>query len=128
MLRKPIVAASADGGYVLDGFPRTVAQAEAGYAVAKELGTAVQVVVHLAVPRDELVRRIIERGRQSGRVDDTLEVIEHRIDVYEQSTTPMLEYYGDREMVLNFDGARPIDEITATVIDRLDAVRAGLAG
>ncbi len=128
ILRKPIVAASASGGYVLDGFPRTVAQAEAGYAVAKDLGTAVQVVVHLAVPREELVRRIMERGQQSGRVDDTLDVIEHRIDVYDQLTTPMLKYYGDREMVLDFNGSLEIDEVTAAVIARLETVRAGLVG
>jgi adenylate kinase len=129
ILRKPIVAATAAGGYVLDGFPRTVGQAEAGYAVAQDLGTSVQVVVHLHVPREELVRRMLTRGQQAGRSDDKLEVIEHRIDVYEQLTTPMLEYYDQRgERVLHFDGAQPIDEVTAEVIRQLEAVRAGLAG
>lgn len=129
ILRKPIVAATANGGYVLDGFPRTVGQAEAGYAVAQDLGTSVQVVVHLAVPREELIRRMMERGKQAGRSDDRLEVITHRIDVYDELTTPMLEYYERRgERVLHFDGARPMDEVTADVIGRLEAVRAGLAG
>lgn len=129
ILRKPIVAATEAGGYVLDGFPRTVGQASAGYAVAQDLGAAVQVVVHLAVPREELIRRMLERGKQSGRSDDTLEVITHRIDVYEELTTPMLEYYAERgERVLHFDGAQPIDEVTTTVIRALEALRAGLAG
>lgn len=126
ILRKPVVAASATGGYVLDGFPRTVGQAEAGYAVAKELGTAVQIVVHLAVPRVELVRRMLERGAVAGRSDDNLTVIEHRIDVYDQMTRPMLNYYAERESVLDFDGAADIDTVTATVIGRLEEVRAGL--
>ncbi|MGQ0466433.1 MAG: adenylate kinase [Sporichthyaceae bacterium] len=128
ILRKPVVAASATGGYVLDGFPRTVGQAQAGYEVAKRLDSAVQVVVHLAVPRDELVRRMLARGAQSGRSDDNLAVIEHRIDVYDQLTRPMLAYYAERETVLDFDGSAPIDEVTATIIGRLDEVRAGLVG
>lgn len=128
ILRKPVVAASAAGGYVLDGFPRTVGQAQAGYDVAKELGSAVQVVVHLAVPREELIRRMLERGQQAGRSDDNLTVIEHRIDVYDQMTWPMLSYYAERESVLDFDGSAAIDEVTATVIGRLEEVRAGLAG
>ncbi|MGQ0843971.1 MAG: adenylate kinase [Sporichthyaceae bacterium] len=128
ILRKPIVAASAAGGYVLDGFPRTVGQSEAGYAVAKELGTAVQVVVHLAVPREELIRRMLARGAQSGRSDDNLQVIEHRIDVYDSLTVPLLDYYRERETVLDFDGAQPMDEVTAAVIAKLEELRPVLDG
>ena len=83
MLRKPIVEASARGGYVLDGFPRTVEQAEIAYETAKALGVAVQVAAYLEVGRDELVRRLLARGRGS---DDTQDVIEHRLEVYNQKT------------------------------------------
>ena len=68
MLRKPIVEASANGGYVLDGFPRTVDQAEIAYETARELGVAVQIAAYLDVPREELVRRLLARGRGA---DDT---------------------------------------------------------
>jgi adenylate kinase len=68
MLRKPIVAASEAGGYVLDGFPRTVEQAKVAYDTARALGVAVQIAIHLHVPTEELVRRLLARGRGS---DDT---------------------------------------------------------
>jgi adenylate kinase len=65
MLRKPVVAAVEAGGYVLDGFPRTVEQAEAAFAVAQVLGVEVQAAIHLDVPREELVRRLLSRRRGS---------------------------------------------------------------
>jgi adenylate kinase len=73
MLRKPVVAAAAAGGYVLDGFPRTVEQAEAAYGVAKGLGVSVQLAVYLEVAREALIERIVARGLTSGRPDDTKE-------------------------------------------------------
>ena len=90
MLRKPVVAAAGAGGYVLDGFPRTVEQAEAAFRVVQALGAEVQAAVHLDVPREELVRRLLSRGRGS---DDTEAVIEHRLQVYQENTVPLLEYY-----------------------------------
>ena len=116
MLYKPVLAASEQGGYVLDGFPRTVEQAEAAFSVARELGVGVQVAVHLDVPRDELVRRMLARGRGA---DDTQEVIEHRIAVYEEKTTPLLEYYAARERLVVVQGARPVDEVTWSLLVQL---------
>jgi adenylate kinase len=120
MLRKPIVAASEGGGYVLDGFPRTLEQARIAYETAKELGVAVQVAIHLDVPKDELVRRLLARGRGA---DDTADVIEHRLEVYEASTKPMLEYYAEREQLLTVDGTQPPDEVTDSIIDQLERLR-----
>jgi adenylate kinase len=104
MLRKPVVAAARAGGYVLDGFPRTVEQAEASYAVVRELGVEVQAAVHLDVPRDELVRRLLARGRGS---DDTREVIEHRLQVYTEMTVPLLDYYAGRRRRRAAGGCSP---------------------
>lgn len=123
MLREPVIAAAATGGYVLDGFPRTVEQAEAGYDIAKPLGVSVQVAVHLEVPRDALVTRIVERGRSSGRTDDTEEVVRHRLDVYDAHALPLLAYYRERERLLTVDGDRPVDEVTASVVAQLEQVR-----
>jgi adenylate kinase len=108
MLRKPVVAASEDGGYVLDGFPRTVEQAKAAYETAQELGVAVEVAIYLEVPTAELTRRLLARGR--GK-DDTPEVIEHRLEVFEAMTRPMLDYYADREELITVNGARPVPEV-----------------
>jgi adenylate kinase len=127
MLRKPVTDAVAAGGYVLDGFPRTVEQAEAAYEVAKDLGIAVQVAIHLAVDPTSLVERLLARGQQSGRTDDTAEVIRHRIDVYEDRTRPLLDYYAERERLIEVNGERPMDEVTWSVIVQLQQAQRLLA-
>jgi adenylate kinase len=120
MLRKPIVAANKTGGYVLDGFPRTVEQAEIAYETAKELGVAVQVAIFLDVERAELIRRLLARKRGS---DDTQEVIEHRLEVYEEKTRPMIAYYEKREQLITVNGARPADEVTWSLQVQLQKVK-----
>jgi adenylate kinase len=127
MLRKPVTTAVAAGGYVLDGFPRTVEQAEAAYAVAKDLGIAVQVAIHLAVDATSLVERLLARGQHSGRTDDTAEVIRRRLDVYEERTQPLLNYYAERERLIEVNGERPVDEVTWSVIVQLQQARRLLA-
>jgi adenylate kinase len=121
MLRKPVVAAARSGGYVLDGFPRTVEQAEASYAVVRELGVEVQAAVHLDVPQDELVRRLLARGRGS---DDTRAVIEHRLQVYREMTVPLLEYYAGREWMFVVDGVMPADAVHEDIVGRIKKLAA----
>jgi len=116
MLRKPVVAAVENGGYVLDGFPRTVEQAEASFPVAQALGVEVQAAIHLEVPTDELVRRLLSRRRGS---EDTEEVIEHRLEVYLDKTVPLLEYYANRELVFAVDGAQPPEVVHEEIVARL---------
>jgi adenylate kinase len=120
MLRKPVVAASEAGGYVLDGFPRTVEQAKAAYETASELGVAVEVAVYLDVPTEELTRRLLARGR--GK-DDTPEVIEHRLKVFEAKTRPMLDYYSVREELITVNGARPVAEVSWSITVQLQQLR-----
>jgi adenylate kinase len=120
MLRQPVVAASEQGGYLLDGFPRTVDQAEAAYRVARELGVAVQVAAHLDVPREDLVRRLLARGRGA---EDTPEVIAHRLDVYDEKTLPMLDYYAQRERLVVVDGSRPVDQVTWSLLEQLQTIQ-----
>ena len=124
VLRKPVVAASNSGGYILDGFPRTVEQAQIAYAVAKDLGVEAQVAVHLDVAREELVRRLLARGRGS---DDTEDVIEHRLEVYMEHTVPMLDYYQAREELVRVDGGRKPDEVSWALVSRLELIRRKLA-
>jgi len=116
MLRKPVVAAVEAGGYVLDGFPRTVEQAEASFPVAQALGVEVQAAIHLDVPRQELVRRLLSRRRGS---EDTEEVIEHRLEVYLEKTVPLLAYYAGRELMFAVDGAQPPDAVHEEIVARL---------
>jgi adenylate kinase len=121
MLRKPVVAAVEAGGYVLDGFPRTVEQAQASFPTAHALGAEVQAAIHLDVPRDELVRRLLARGRGS---DDTEEVIEHRLQVYLDQTVPLLEYYAGREWMFAVDGSQPPDAVHQEIVARLHKLSA----
>lgn len=123
ILRKPVEVASREGGYVLDGFPRTVQQAEAAYLIAKGLGASVQAAVCLAVPKEELIRRLLARAEEAGRVDDTRDVIEHRLRVFDELTLPLLDYYAHRERLVTVNGARPIAEVTWSVVVQLQRLR-----
>jgi adenylate kinase len=114
MLREPVLAAA--GGYVLDGFPRTVEQARASYAVVRPLGAEVQAAIHLDVPREELIRRLLARGRGS---EDVEAVIEHRLKMYEEKTLPLLDYYAGREWMFTVDGARSAEAVHQDVAGRL---------
>jgi adenylate kinase len=123
MLRKPVLAAAS--GYVLDGFPRTVEQAKASYEVVQPLGAEVQAAIHLAVPTEELVRRLLGRGRGS---EDDAAVVEHRLQVYEERTVPLLDYYAGREWMFTVDGARPSDAVHEDIAGRIQKLTAMLGG
>lgn len=114
MLRKPVLAATS--GYVLDGFPRTVEQAQASYAAVRALGVQVQAAIHLDVPREELVRRMLARARGA---EDAQSVIEHRLQVYLEKTVPLLHYYAGREWMSTVDGARPPDAVHDDIVRRI---------
>jgi adenylate kinase len=119
MLRKPVLAAAS--GYVLDGFPRTVEQAKASYAVVRTLGAEVQAAIHLDVPREELVRRLLARGRGS---EDTEAVVEHRLQVYLEKTVPLLQYYAGREWMFTVDGSQPADAVHEDIAGRIQRLAA----
>lgn len=124
MLRKPVVAANQGGGYVLDGFPRTVEQAEAAYATARELGVSVQIAAFLDVPREELIRRLLARGRGT---DDSDDVIAHRLEIFDQHTKPMLDYYAEREELVCVDGSGQPAEVTTALLAELEKLRPAIS-
>lgn len=121
-----MLAAAERGGYVLDGFPRTLKQAHATDRAAVDHLTAggtdarLQAVVHLAVGRAELQRRMRARGDADGRTDDTAAVIAHRLEVYETETEPLLAYYRDQDLLVSVDGERSIDEVSRDLFAALD--------
>lgn len=100
-------------GFVLDGFPRTVAQAEALDQILGEFGRRIEAVVLIDVPRDVLVARLGKRAKEQGRSDDTPEVIGTRLDVYERKTRPVIDHYGAKGRVRRVDGVGTVDEIGA---------------
>jgi len=94
-------------GYLLDGFPRTIAQAEALDKMLTAKGTPLDVVLELKVPEEELFRRLAGRGR----ADDNPEVIRQRLVAYRKQTEPLLEYYGRRGSLKSIDGLGTVEEI-----------------
>jgi adenylate kinase len=84
--------------------------------VVRALGVEVQAAIHLDVPRQELVRRLMARGRGS---DDTEAVIEHRLQVYQERTVPLLEYYAGREWMFTVDGAQSADAVHEDIVARI---------
>jgi adenylate kinase len=123
MLRKPVEAAAKAGGYVLDGFPRTVEQAETAYAVAKPLGAEVQIAIHLDVPTEVLVERMLARSRGA---EDTRDVIQHRLEVFHEKTLPLIGYYANRESLVVVDGSLTVDEVTEQIVAGVTAAAAEL--
>jgi adenylate kinase len=111
LLMPRVAAAAALGGYLLDGFPRTVPQAEQAFDVARRLDFALDAAIYLKVPDEVLAERM--RGR--GRPDDTPEVIRHRLEVFAQTTSPLIDYYRNRGVLLEIDGNQPPDAITAQI-------------
>jgi adenylate kinase len=104
-------------GYLLDGFPRTLAQAEALDELLARKNTPLHVVLELRVPEDELFRRLSGRGR----ADDSPEVIRQRLVAYRGQTEPLLEYYGSRSLLETIDGLGTVDEVfdrATTVLDK----------
>ncbi|GAC1536436.1 MAG: adenylate kinase [Acidimicrobiales bacterium] len=119
VVRQEVVKAMRDtGGYLLDGFPRTVPQAEAAHGLAVEQGTTAHAVLTFEVPRPILLERLMGRG--SGRSDDNEATIRHRLDVYDRQTSPLLEYYEGRGVLVRVDANRPIDDVTVSSIDVLE--------
>jgi adenylate kinase len=111
-------------GVIFDGFPRTIAQAQALDAMLAERGTGVTAVVGLEVPEEELVQRILLRGKLSGRADDNLETVKNRLDVYHNQTAPLRDYYQKQGLYRAIEGLGAIDDIfgrICAVVDALDA-------
>jgi adenylate kinase len=118
------VSAAGRGGYVLDGFPRNVEQAEAAYDMARDHpDLSLDAVVYLDVGRDELRRRMLARAGEGSRTDDRASVIDHRLDVYDKQTEPLLDYYRERSLLVSVDGSRPVEEVGEQLLAALDGVR-----
>ncbi|HEY2095243.1 MAG: adenylate kinase [Pseudonocardiales bacterium] len=115
MVRERLTEDDAAKGFILDGFPRTVAQADALGEMLHAAGDDLDAVVALEVPEDVLVERLLGRGR----TDDTEAVIRRRQEIYRDETAPLLEHYGD--LLVTVDAVGEIEQITERVVDALGA-------
>lgn len=124
MLVAPVVEASRDGGYVLDGFPRSVPQAERAFEYATELGVEAQAVLSLEVDEADVLARVRGRAEAEHRADDADEaVVRHRLDVYAEATLPLVAYYEKRGIVHHIDARPPIDEVSDAIFAILDPLK-----
>jgi adenylate kinase len=119
VLTPVVVEAAARGGYILDGFPRTLPQATAAADLAAGLGVTLDAAIYLHAPDAVLTRRLLDRASHSGRSDDTASVIRHRLKVFAATTGLLVPYYTERDILIAVDADQPPDSVTADIQARL---------
>ena len=107
-------------GFILDGFPRTLGQAQALKEKIEENGKRIDLFLDLYVPQAQLIERLLNRGKTSGRSDDNLETIKTRLDVYEKKTAHVGEFYKKQDKYFQIDGIGTIEEIFGRICNVLD--------
>jgi len=115
VVRERLAKPDARDGFLLDGYPRTLPQAETLTGILRDAGRDLDAVLLVEVPEDELVRRMLLRKRP----DDTEEVIRERLRVYREKTEPLIGYYEQRGLLRRIDGNRPIEEVTPQMLAAL---------
>ena len=115
VLTPAVTEAAARGGYILDGFPRTLPQAAAAADLAARLGVTLHAAVYLHAPEAVLTRRLLDRASQGGRSDDRAEVIRHRLQVFAETTGLLVPYYTERGILVAVDADQPPDSVTADI-------------
>ena len=122
MIEKVLGERKPKKGIILDGFPRTVAQAEALDALFAKFGTRVHAVLDLQVEEAELIDRLLKRGQESGRSDDNHETIQKRLGVYHAQTAPIAAHYAQQGVHHAIQGSGAISDITARIARVLDTL------
>jgi adenylate kinase len=124
MLRNKVEANPDVGGYIFDGFPRTIPQARALDRLLAEKDDSVSKLIMLDVADNELVKRLLERGKTSGRKDDSDEsIIRNRIEVYKSETSPVFDYYAEKRKAVKVNGIGTIEEIFGRLCSEIDQLQ-----
>ncbi|MEQ9187403.1 MAG: adenylate kinase [Cryomorphaceae bacterium] len=122
MLRSKVEENPQANGFIFDGFPRTTPQAEALDGLLESLETKIHVCLSLQVPDEELIDRLLQRGKTSGRADDANEeVIQNRLAVYRRETAPLKEFYAHQDKLAEIHGVGTIEEIFGRLCAAVDA-------
>jgi adenylate kinase len=127
LIRERLAEEDARDGFILDGFPRTMVQAEALDTMLKEIGRDLTIVFELQIPDELCIERLLRRAAQEGRPDDTPEAIRTRLAEYHAKTEPLIEHYRTRGNLVGIHAARSIPEVFAEIQQALEhlAVRTG---
>jgi adenylate kinase len=108
-------AEDCQAGFILDGFPRTIPQAEALEGMLTEKGMKLDAVIEITADADVLVARVVNRSKESNRPDDNPDVIRNRLNVYREQTAPLVEFYRGKGLLKSVDGMLAVDEVTAAI-------------
>ncbi|MCA4135161.1 adenylate kinase [Arthrobacter sp. M4] len=124
MVRDRLSESDVENGFLLDGYPRTVAQVEYLDQILSEGDEKLDVVLQLTADDEELVSRLLGRAKETGRSDDNEAVIRHRLDLYHEQTEAVVAQYADRGILTQVDGIGAIDEVTDRVLQAIEAAQA----
>jgi adenylate kinase len=122
LIRERLGEEDARDGFVLDGFPRTMAQAEALEEMLREIGRDLDVVLEFQVPDEVGRERMLKRAAEEGRTDDTPEAIDERLRLYHEETKPLIEYYRTRGNLVGVHGDRPVNQVFSEIQQTLEQV------
>ncbi|MEP9382720.1 adenylate kinase [Nocardioides sp. KR10-350] len=122
MVRNRIDEPDAEHGFLLDGYPRTLAQVDELDGMIRFTGHQLDAVVVLTVDQDEIVERLLQRAEVEGRADDTEDVIRRRQELYLEQTEPLINVYKERGLVHEIDGMGEVEDVTKRIFDELDIV------
>ena len=121
LVRDRLSQDDAAGGFLLDGYPRTIDQVNELDEMLAEQKTQLDVVVQLTADNEELLRRLSGRAAEQGRSDDTPDVISRRLSVYDEQTAPLIDVYASRSLVAKVDGLGEISDVTARIVEVINA-------
>jgi len=123
MIRKKLEENQGGSGFIFDGFPRTVDQARELRKALTDYDERVGVMISLEVPREELVKRLLNRGKETGRSDDNMETINNRIDVYNRQTIPVTYYYDKMHKHAAVEGTGSVNKIFERIVEVISMVK-----
>ncbi len=123
MIRNKLEENQDGPGFIFDGFPRTVEQARELRKALTDYDERVSVMISLEVPREELVKRLLKRGKETGRSDDNLETINNRIDVYNRQTIPVTYYYDKMHKHAGVEGTGSVDKIFERIVEVIGLIK-----